>query len=347
MNKVERIRTALGGAAPDRIPYSFWTHFPGIDLDARRLADTSAAFCADYGLDFLKAMPNGLYCVQDWGAECDFSGIQAGGVARVSAPRIRRASDWAALERLDVGAGALGRELRHLEYLLDAVGPGTPVIATVFSPMTVAAKLSGDLHRQHAAQDAPSLRRGLETIADVTGDFVRAAIGLGCAGVFFAAQDAAPDKFSAAAYAELGRPYDLQVLAAAREAGGWFNVLHMHGDDVHFDLLSAYEVSALNWHIGETPTRIEDYRRAGGTRPIVGGLRRQDLTESRLDGIRRSIGQTVAETDGRGLILTPACVIRYPVVPDTLRHAARLIREWPIARALSPARAERPHALAL
>ena len=138
-----------------------------------------------------------------------------------------------------------------------------------------------------------------------------------------------------------------EVLAAAREAGGWFNVLHMHGDDVHFDLLSAYEVSALNWHIGETPTRIEDYRRAGGTRPIVGGLRRQDLTESRLDGIRRSIGQTVAETDGRGLILTPACVIRYPVVPDTLRHAARLIREWPIARALSPAQAERPHALAL
>ena len=191
----------------------------------------------------------------------------------------------------------------------------------------------------------PDFSKNLLTI--VTGDFVRAAIGLGCAGVFFAAQDAAPDKFSAAAYAELGRPYDLQVLAAAREAGGWFNVLHMHGDDVHFDLLSAYEVSALNWHIGETPTRIEDYRRAGGTRPIVGGLRRQDLTESRLDGIRRSIGQTVAETDGRGLILTPACVIRYPVVPDTLRHAARLIREWPIARALSPARAERPHALAL
>ena len=38
MTKHERVRSALRGEAPDRPPYGFWTHLPGIDLDPDRLA---------------------------------------------------------------------------------------------------------------------------------------------------------------------------------------------------------------------------------------------------------------------------------------------------------------------
>ena len=109
-------------------------------------------------------------------------------------------------------------------------------------------------------------------ITQVTGDFVRAAIDRGCAGIFFATQDATHQAFDETSYRRIAEPGDRRVLLAARDAGGWFNVMHMHGDDVLFDVLKHYPVDALNWHIGETPPAIGDYRASGGTLPIVGSL---------------------------------------------------------------------------
>ena len=37
MNKMERVRAALSGGPVDRPAYSFWTHFPDIDLDPGRV----------------------------------------------------------------------------------------------------------------------------------------------------------------------------------------------------------------------------------------------------------------------------------------------------------------------
>ena len=38
MNKLERIQAAIRGEKTDQVPYSFWTHLPGIDLDPEKLA---------------------------------------------------------------------------------------------------------------------------------------------------------------------------------------------------------------------------------------------------------------------------------------------------------------------
>ncbi len=54
MEKIQRIRTALRGGAPDRPPFGFWTHLPGIDLDPERLAAETAAFSTRYDMDFVK-----------------------------------------------------------------------------------------------------------------------------------------------------------------------------------------------------------------------------------------------------------------------------------------------------
>jgi len=70
VNNLERVEAALRREAVDRPPYGFWTHLPGIDLDPQRLAEETAAFAARYDLDFVKSMPNGLYCVEDWGCVC-------------------------------------------------------------------------------------------------------------------------------------------------------------------------------------------------------------------------------------------------------------------------------------
>lgn len=326
MNKIERVRAALAGDAVDRLPYGFWTHLPGIDLDPERLAAATAVFARRHDLDFVKSMSNGLYCVEDWGCVCDYSEIERGGVARVTLPAIREAADWLRLTEVDVGVGAFGRELRHFAGLAALVGPDVPVLATVFSPLTIAGKLSGGLHRRHLAESPELLAAGLETITRVTCRFAEAALARGCAGVFFAIQEASREVMDGAAYSRFGEPFDRRVLAAAGAAGGWFNVVHMHGDDILFDLLKDYPADALNWHIGETPPTIADYRAGGGRRAIVGGLQRSHITQGDLAAIRADIDVALTETGSRGLIVAPACVIRHPVDDAVLQQAAAMIR---------------------
>jgi uroporphyrinogen decarboxylase len=319
------VRAALRGEAPDRPPYSFWTHLPGIDLDPRRLAEETAAFCTRYDLDFVKAMSNGLYPVEDWGCVCDYSDIARGGVAKVVRPAVVHEADWTALGRLDVTRGSYGRELEHLRRLVGLVGPGIPVLATVFSPLTIAGKLSNGASRTHLALAPEHVLPGLEAITEVTCDFTRRALDAGCAGIFLAVQEATRSAFDEAAYRRFGAPYDQRVLQSAEAHGGWFNAVHIHGEDILFDVLKDYNVTALNWHIGETSPSIADYRR-NGHKPILGGLQRAHITQRNLDGIAADIARAMSEAQGRGLLLAPACVIRHPVDDATLRWTVQRIQ---------------------
>ena len=63
-----------------------------------------------------------------------------------------------------------------------------------------------------------------------------------------------------------------------------------------FDLLKHYPVDALNWHIGETPPSIADYRSSGGTLTILGSLQRGHITRGDVDTISRDIDLTMAQT---------------------------------------------------
>jgi uroporphyrinogen decarboxylase len=326
MTRLERVRAALAGAAVDRPPYGFWTHLPGIDLDPPRLAEATAAFAARHDLDFVKSMSNGLYCVEDWGCVCDYSEIERGGVAKVTVAAIREAADWTRLAEVEAERGAFGRELDHFARLVALVGSRVPVLATVFSPLTIAGKLSNGLHRQHLRSAPDALRAGLDTITRVTCRFAQAALARGCAGVFFAIQEASFELMDEADYRRFGEPYDRRVLDAAAAAGGWFNTVHMHGEAVMFDLLREYPANALNWHVGETPPAIADYRATGGRRAVVGGLQRGHITNRELDAIGADIERAVAESGGRGLLLAPACVIRHPVDDQTLQATAAMIR---------------------
>lgn len=326
MDKIARVRAALRGEVVDRPPYGFWTHLPEIDLDPVRLADETASFARRFDIDFVKSMPNGLFVVEDFGVECDFSEIARGGVAKVTRAAVQAPEDWLTLRPCDVEAGAYGRELAHLRRLVKAVGPDQPVLATVFSPLTVAAKMSNGLHRQHLRSHPDMLHKGLAAITETAIAFARAALAAGCAGIFFAIQDAMPKVLTEAEYRAFGTAYDLRVLAAAQAAGGWFNVVHMHGEDMMFDLIKGYPAAALNWHIGETPPSIAAYRQAGGTKPVLGGLQRAHLTDRSLPAIRADLDRTIAETGGRGVLVAPACVIRHPVDADTLLTVAGWVK---------------------
>lgn len=328
MNKKSRVEAALKGRPVDRIPFSLWMHFPDEDEDPEKLAARAAGFARRHDVDFIVSMPSGTFAVEDWGTVGDHSGVILGKPSQMARYGVSQAADWADVGVLDVRSGVLGRELRQIELLLDAVGD-IPVVPIVYLPLTVLKKLAGDAYREHLKTDEAAVRRALDNIVATFSSFIREALALGCAGIYFSSQETSHLEVSEEFYRRFGLDYDRQLIAAA--ADGWFNVLHLHGHDIIVPLMDEFDVDALHWHIGETAPSIADYRRNGGAKAILGGLRRAGITAGDVDATRQDMETAIRESNGRGLLLGPSCVIHYPVSDEALADTSALLRSQPAA----------------
>ena len=121
-------------------------------------------------------------------------------------------------------------------------------------------------------------------------------------------------------------PYDLRVLEAVEE--GWFNILHIHGSQIMFDLLKAYPVQAINWHVWETAPTLAEARKVTD-KCLLGGIERHDVTRGDTRALRQQIMTSVKETGGYKHILTPGCVIRYPLREEILAYIKESL-EFPL-----------------
>lgn len=312
MTKRERIRAVVEGREPDKLPYSFWTHLPGIDLDPERLAEETYKFYRTYDVDFIKTMNNGMYAIEDFGCEIDYSEVLKGGVAHVVKTPIHQAEDWYKLSVCPVDKGSLARELKSLALLLEKTKQeDVPVIFTVFSPITTANKLSGGTLRQYLADGHDeAVHHALKIITETTCQVAKRAIELGADGIFFAAQSSTYDFMTAEEYEEYGVPYDMEVLEAAKD--GWMNTIHAHGPNIMLELLKNYPVDVFNWHAWETYPAVDEASLVTG-KCLMGGLNRTDITQCNRNAIRHQIFECFKMMKGRGQILTPGCVIRYPL----------------------------------
>ena len=323
MTKRERIAAAIRGEAVDEVPYSLWSHLPGIDLDPQANAEKTYEFYKTYDVDILKTMNNGMYSIEDFGATVDYSDIAKGGVAKITSTPIEKPDDWLTIQPASLHEGALAREQTYLKLLLDKTKGEVPVIFTVFSPLTTANKLCPHMMEHIAQGEGEKVKKALKAITETTCGLVQRVIELGADGIFFATQLSSYDKMEEALYREYGMPYDLAVLSASQ---GWCNVLHAHGKNIMFPLLRKYPVQIFNWHAWESLPDIKEAQVMTG-KCIMAGLERMDITEKHKNEIEYQIFETLRQTGGKKLILSPGCVIRYPLDPDMLSFVRKAKEE--------------------
>lgn len=312
----------MQGGTPDRLPYAFWTHFPGIDLDPEALAEKTYSFYKEYDIDFIKTMNNGMYAIEDFGCKIDYSEIVKGGVAKLTYSPIHEPGDWLKLSRCSPEEGCLKRERTMLKLLLKKLdGEPVPVIFTVFSPLTIANKICGGKIMEYINGGyAELVLKALEVITETTCDMAAAVIADGADGIFFAAQSATYDLMSAEMYRKYGVPYDLRVIEAAKD--GWMNTIHAHGENIMFELLKDYPVDVFNWHAWETLPAIDEAQLLTG-KCLMGGLKRMDITARDHNAIMHQIFECFKLLGGKNQILTPGCVVRYPLDEETLKFIRR------------------------
>jgi len=310
MSKRERLQATITGQPVDRPAIALWRHWPVDDQSAEGLARVSLDLQRDYDFDFIKMMPSSNYCIVDWGVESRWMGNLEG--TREWGPRvIQRPEDWARLPLLDPYQGMQGEMLRALDLVGRSVGEEVPFIQTIFNPLAQAKNLAGGERLiAHLRQYPDAVKAGLETIVQSTLRFIEAAHGSGISGIFLALQHASYDLLSRAEYREFGRPYDLRLLEAAQDL--WFNLLHVHGTHVMFDLVADYPAQAINWHDQETPPSLsEALELFPGA--LAGGLHRWDtLLRGTPELVRDKVREAIEQTGGRRLILAAGCVTLIP-----------------------------------
>lgn len=306
----ERLQTCLDGGQPDRVPVALWRHFPVDDQSPETLAAATLHWQRQYDFDFVKVTPASSFCLKDWGADDVWEGHTEGTrryVKRVvSGPR-----DWARLPELDpTSEPHLAAQLKCLRLIKQGLPAETPLIQTVFSPLAQAKNLAGsDALLAHLRLYPDDVMKGLETIARTTRRFVEAALETGIDGIFYAVQHAQAALLSLEEYQTFGLPFDQQVIEPAKSS--WLNVLHLHGRDIHYSLLSALSFPIVNWHDRETaPSLAEAQALHDGV--VCGGLRQDTLALGNPAQVREEAEEAIRQTRGRKFILSTGCVV--PVI---------------------------------
>lgn len=324
MNKRERLEATIQGEPVDRVSVALWRHWPGDDQRAEDQAAAHIAFQHEYDWDFVKVSPSSSFCLRDWGIEDLWVGNIEGTrdyVKRV----VSQPEDWLALKVLNPIEGEMACQLDCLDILHNEFKDEVPFIQTIFSPLAQAKNLaSREKLLLHMRQNAGQVHYALQTIADTTVRFIQEAKARGIAGIYYAIQLADYTTMSESEYQVFGKPYDLQVLSAANDL--WLNVLHLHGPNTMFDLLSSYPVQIVNWHDRESPPDL-----ATGLKTIKwaasGGVSRQALHEDDPEVALEQARDAFAATGGLRWILGAGCVTMTTTPVGNIRKLRNLADE--------------------
>jgi uroporphyrinogen decarboxylase len=239
---------------------------------------------------------------------------------------VRTVDDWHLLGPMVVDQGIFRQRLLCIEQLRDWLSEETPIIYTVFSPLTEAMFFAGGLEtfRLHHEAEPALVRQALSAVASNQADFSSAAIEAGADGIFLACMGASADEFTAAEYGELGRPYDLQVLRGGDE--GWLNEVHVQGDsNLRMDQFLPYPVPVLSWSDRLAGPSLYVVL-AQTDKTVMGGLHeRGPLVHGGDAELEQEMREVLALTGGRRLILANGSSVPDDAPHDHLRRARELI----------------------
>jgi uroporphyrinogen decarboxylase len=311
MTRRERIRKTLLGEPTDRAPVSFWRHFYDRESSAQELAESMLEFHRTYEWDFLKVNPRASYHVEDWGVRTRRPGPGPLDKPKVVDSPVKRPADWSRIRPLAATSGVLGEMLDSEERIAAVVQGDTDWVMTVFNPLSIAADLIHDDEEfvRHLRENGEAVHDALRAITETYVGFVQATMERGASGIFFATTDWGnstrihPDLMS-----EYGRPYDLQVLAAA--SGGLLNVIHVCGPGAYLREHLDYPVSVISW---DSRTRgnpsLSQLRLLTDKTLLTGVDHEGTMTRGPATAVQDEARAAIRDSGGTRFILGPGCAV--------------------------------------
>jgi uroporphyrinogen decarboxylase len=289
MNKIERVLAALRGQQPDRVPASFWYHFPPKgEVRGDSAVKAHLNFFRESRVDFLKIMNEHPY--------------------QVTTP-IKNPSDWRKIKPAPLESDFFQAQLDEIKMITDQLGDACLTTTTIFNPFSSGNHASGKLVTEHLKADPDSVNIGLQTIAESQAEFALACLQAGADGIYFSAQGGEADRFDERTFLEVIKPTDLTVLNAVK-GEGILNITHICNDNIRLHLYSDYPGDVINW----AATAKNNIPLAAGkglfNRTILGGMdNRGVIVSGPVEDIQRKVHEIIDDFGIRNLIIGADCTL--------------------------------------
>jgi uroporphyrinogen decarboxylase len=325
MSRGERLQAAIARQPVDRVPYAVWRHFPEVDTNPAGLAQATLRFHERYGSDFIKITPPGGYAVEEWGC-VEEPQVRPDGHRPCASCAVRRPEDWTKIRALDPATAAGWAQ--QLETIIrmgfDRRIGDAPVVPTLFSPLSLARKLSGERLAADLREHPDLVKSALEAITETVMRFADLALTEGVSGIFYSIQAASLSLHTEAQYAEFGEVYDRRVLESVRDRSR-LTIVHAHGDRLMFERLARLPGHAWNWDDRAAgPSLAEGRALVPGA--VIGGLHQwKTLREAGPEDAAAEARDAVAQTGGIGLIVGPGCVLPVGTPDPTVAAVVRAL----------------------
>ena len=324
LNHRERLEKVLAGEKPDRVPISFWRHFPVDDQTPQGLAKALIEFQERLDFDFVKVTPASSFCLYDHGVRDEWRGNPEG--TRDYITQFNDViQDRKKIKVLNPTKGKLGEQLECLRLINKALPAQTPFIQTIFSPLAQLKNIVGRNNLSFFLRSHPlEASEIIKVLTKTTILFIEECKKTRIDGIFFAIQAATYDLLSENEYLTFGKPYDLEILSHVQDL--WLNLLHIHGNRIMFNLIKEYPCQIFNWHDRETSPSLSEALET--TNKIVcGGLKRiETMVLGNPVEIHKEIRDAYEQTNGMRWILSTGCVLMLTTPQGNIEAAIEQIK---------------------
>ncbi|OMD67852.1 uroporphyrinogen-III decarboxylase [Paenibacillus odorifer] len=335
-SKQDRFNALLSGERADRPIGSGWRHFIDKEQTADDLAETTISFTKKYDWDWVKINPRATYLAEAWGNQYDFTDYQTVFPRQQTTAIPTAASLWDIDVKKAVQSAPLAEHLDAVRRIRQGL-PDTPLIQTVFSPLTVLLFIVGrsayvtktvfgiehpvtleSLFKEHRA----AAHHALHAISLTLADYVQELQQAGSDGLFYAVTGTAhPGLFDEAMFDELSRPYDSIVLEAASYGK---NILHTCGAYAQPEKFNDYRIDGISWDtIAEGNPGLEANLKA----TKVGGVDHGLFAVNDIAQIKQQAEDALKLMKDQPFILSPNCAIPLNVTDEALAQFKKSILE--------------------
>jgi len=289
LTKKERVLSAVKGESVDRIPFSLWYHFRWLEFPSGEpLAEEELRFYKMYDPDFLKVMHDIPYELPE-------------GVSVIENPE-----DWYKLDILSEDTKNFSAQRKALDIIIKNLPDDGFVIDTIFSTFAYAEKLTGKKTLRHLRDNPKALHYGLEVIARSLANFIASCKDIGLSGIYMALQGANRDIMDPDTYRQHFMPYDMIIWESARNFD--FNILHLHGYQLMFDVVKVFNPEVITWSNRLTPPSLE-LARSLYDGCIATGLNEEAIINYSPEDVRKEVLKTIIEAGAKKLIVAPGCAV--------------------------------------
>jgi uroporphyrinogen decarboxylase len=309
MNKVERMRTVLAGEIADRVPASFWFHFPEDQAHGEESVKAHLDYYRQADLDFLKIMNEHPYQVET---------------------RIKNPIDWRKLKPAPLSSDFYQAQLDEIKMITDQLAGECLTSATIFNPFSSGNHASNRLVTEHLKADPESVNIGLATIAESLAEFALACLEAGADGIYYSAQGGEADRFEEHEFLEFIKPHDLTILNAINGKGE-LNIVHICRENVRLHLYCNYPGAVFNWAVTPPSNLSLKSGKKLFNRTVLGGMdNRGVIVNGSPEKIELSVHQIIRTVGPKNLILGADCTLPTDISIDHIHAAVEATATFPM-----------------